>query len=204
VLRLGELGYGEEALAVARAIPDEKVRAQALGNIAPHLSEPLQMTALQEALTVARAIKHEYWQAQALAALVPRLGELGYGEEALAVARALPDEKVRAQALGDLAPHLSEPLQVTVLQEALTVARALPDKYWRAQMLAALMPHMKQLPIVRLYSLWCETLRILAARTRPDLLSDVGTLVSVITVLGGKEVLVATAQAIIEMGKWFP
>jgi hypothetical protein len=127
-----------QGLAYGRQILSERQRARALGDLAPHLSEPLQATVLQEALAAARTIASESRRIQALEALVLRLGELGYGEEALTVARTITDEKAQAQALGDLASHLSEPLQMTVLQEALAAARTIASEYWRAQPLAAL------------------------------------------------------------------
>jgi hypothetical protein len=192
----------QEALATARVIANEFRRAQALVGLVPHLSEPLQVTVLQEALTAARAITNKHSRIQALAGLVPYLSEplqVTVLQEALAAARTITDEDSRAQALAKLAPHLSGPL----LQEALAAARAIND--WpRAKALAGLTPYVKQLPVIVLYSLWCETLRNLAARPRPDLLSDIQALAPVITVLGGNEALVATVQAIIEVGKWFP
>jgi hypothetical protein len=194
----------QEALTAARMTTDMDARAQALALLAPHLSEPL----LQEALTEARAIEREDARAQALAGLAPYLSEplrVTVLQEALTEARAIEREDAlaeywRARVLSLLAPHLSESL----LQEALTVAREIESEDARAQALEGLVPHVKQLPVVRLYSLWCETLRRLATRTRRDLLSDIQALVPVIAALGGREALVATAQAIIEVGKWFP
>jgi Trypsin-like peptidase domain len=193
-----------EALADARAIADEYRRAQALAGLVPRLGE---LGYGEEALAAAREIADDESRAQALVELAPHLPEplqVTVLQEALAVVRAIADEERRAQALAGLAPHLPEPLQVTVLQEALAAARAIANDESRAQSLAGLAPHVKQLPVVRLFSLWCETFRILATRTRPDLLSDIQTLVPVIAVLGGKEALIATMQAIIEVGKWFP
>ncbi|BCL80763.1 hypothetical protein ccbrp13_32280 [Ktedonobacteria bacterium brp13] len=91
-----------------------------------------------------------------------------------------------------------------MLPEALVAVRAIARKRNRALALAGLAPHIKQLPVVELYPLWCATIHILAARTRSDLLCDIEALVPVIEVLGEKEALVATVQAIIEVGKWFP
>jgi hypothetical protein len=173
--------------------------------IAPHLSKPLRETALQEALTAARAIAKEESRAQALTALAPHLSEPSREtvlQEALTAAWAITDggTNPRAQALTALAPHLSAPL----LQEALATARAIENRHSRSSILAGLAPYVKRLPIVRLYALWCETLPTLATRTRPDLLSDLEALASMITALGGQEALSAMGQAIVESGKWFP
>lgn len=67
-----------------------------------------------------------------------------------------------------------------------------------------LAPYLEHLPAATLYPLWCETLHILASRTRGNVLLDIQALAPVIAALGGKEALFATAQAIIEVGRWFP
>ena len=114
---------------MARTIPNERDRAQALAGLAPHLPAPL----LQEALEMARTI---------------------------------PDDEIRAEALAGLAPHLSAPLQEIALQEAFEATRAIPFGEIRAAALAALAPSVKQLSVVRLYSLWSQSLHILANGTR--------------------------------------
>jgi hypothetical protein len=125
-------------------------------------------------------------------------------QKALAADRALEEKRYRAWALEELAPHLSEPLQTEALREALAAARATEDVYSRTSTLAGLIPHLEHLPSATLYPLWCETLHVRALRTRRDLLLDIQALSPVISALGGKEALAATAQAIIEIGKWFP
>ena len=107
----------------------------------------------------------------------------------------------RAEVLVELVPRLGE---LGYGDEALETARAMADEDRRAEALAGLAPHVKQLPVVRLYFLWNETLHILAIRTRSNLLSDIQALVPLIVALGEKDALVATMQAIIEVGKWFP
>lgn len=114
------------------------------------------------------------------------------------------DEGSRAEALAGLAPHLLAPLQERALHEALEAARAIVDKGNQAEALARLLPHVKQLPMVRLYSLWRQTLHILSLRDRSNFLSDLQVLIPLIAALGEKEALIATMQAIIKIGKWFP
>jgi len=63
-------GVGE-ALSAARQIQDEYLRADALGDLAPHLPPEL----LGEALAAARQIQNEEYRAAALRALIPELGK---------------------------------------------------------------------------------------------------------------------------------
>jgi hypothetical protein len=141
--------------------------------------------------------------AVALAWLAPQLSE-PLLREALAAVQAMEHEWARAPALTRLVPYLSEFLRMTALQEALAAARAIQKERDRTQVLTALMPLLEHLPAVVPYPLWCETLHILASRARSNLLLDIQVLSSVLALLGGKEVLDAIAQAIIEVGKWFP
>ena len=58
-----------EALSAARAIGDEKWRAEALAAVAPHLPPNLRDMALREALTTAQEIEYEGQRVEALAKL---------------------------------------------------------------------------------------------------------------------------------------
>jgi hypothetical protein len=208
-----------EALSAARAIQHEYLCARTLSKLAPHLPE-----ILPEALSAARAIQHEYHRARALSNLAPHLPEIL--PEALLVARAIQDESNRADALSNLAPHLPE-----ILPEALLAARAIKDEYYRALALSKLAPHLPEiLPEALLvaraiqheydrayalsgmilplkssssfdFSLWKESLRLLACRERKNLLEDITELSSVIIALGGSEALTQTARAIQEVGR---
>jgi len=203
VSRLGALGYGQEALVAVQTIEQEDAREQVLAELAPHLAELLQTETLQEALAAVRTIEQGDNRELALEKLAPHLSE-PLLREALAVARTIKDAYYRGLALVKLAPHLSESLQAVTFQEALAAARTIEEEHTRARVLARLAPHLEHLSIATLYPLWCETLHILASRTRSDLLSDIGVLLPIVTVLGEKEALVTIAQAIIEVGKWFP
>ncbi len=52
------------------------------------------------------------------------------------------------------------------------------------------------------YAPWPETLRLLAARTRKDLLSDLRALEPVLFALGGEETVAETFRAIQHVGRW--
>ncbi len=198
--RLAELGHPEEALAAAGKIWDEALRAKALRELAPHLPEELRKQALREALAAARKVRYADDRAEALAGLAPRLAELGHPEEALAAAREIGNAKHRARALAGLAPHLPEAL----LAEALAAAREIEREDRRAEALAGLAPHLARLPREQLSPLWRETLHILAARTRQDLLADLRALGPVVAALGGAEAVAGTFRAIQDVGRWWP
>ncbi|TRU36999.1 MAG: trypsin-like serine protease, partial [Microcystis aeruginosa Ma_MB_F_20061100_S20] len=123
-----------EALAVARGIGDEYLRAEVLTGLAPHLPE-----ILPEALEVARGIGDESYRAEALTGLAPHLPE-SLLPEALEIARGIGNEDYRAGALTGLAPHLPESL----LPEALAVARGIGDESSRARALTELAPHLPE------------------------------------------------------------
>jgi hypothetical protein len=55
-----------------------------------------------------------------------------------------------------------------------------------------------------LYSLWTETLPLLARRTRNDLLADLRALEPVVARLGGPEAVAETFRAIQDVGRWWP
>jgi hypothetical protein len=122
--------------------------------------------------------------------------------EALAVVRIEKDQFFRAEALVAIAPYLPPSLMREAL--AATLEIKVTEEHYQALALERLALHLEHVPVALLYSLWCETLHSLSSSTRGNLLSDIQALSPVITMLGGKEALIATAQAIIEVGKWFP
>ena len=188
-----------EALAEAQAIDWDHSRAQALMGLAPYLPEPL----LREALAGVRMVQ-EKALAEARARLTLRLAELGYPQEALVAAWAIENKGALAAALTGLAPYLPETERVEVLREALAAARAIEGESWRAEALAGLASHLARLPRQCLYPLWQETLPILTARTRKNLLADLRALSPVIAALGGAEAVEETFHAIQDVGRWWP
>ena len=171
--------------------------------LAPHLTAPL----LGEAVAAAWAIEDVWDRSRALAALAPRLAELGHPAEALEAARAIRNEgywspalAARSQALAALAPHLTAPL----LGEALAAARAIGYERGPSEALAALAPRLAELPPATLSPLWSKTIRLLATRTRRNLLRDLIALVPLLTALGGAEAVAETACAIQDVGRWWP
>jgi hypothetical protein len=179
-----------EALAAAREIKNEGDRARALTALAERLPE-----VWPEALAAAREIKDEYHRADVLTALAARLPpELL--PEALAAAREIKDAGARAHALSVLA----ERLPPEMLPEALAAA----NERTTAHVLSVLFPRLAELPRPALYPRWDETLPLLARRTRPDLLADLGALVPVIHALGGEAAIAETFRAIQDVVRWWP
>jgi hypothetical protein len=121
--------------------------------------------------------------------------------EALAVARAIRYGSHRAEALAGLVPRLAE---LGYPEEALAAARPIEDEHWRTKALSELAAHLVALPPAFLYPLWCNTLPILAARRRKDVLSDLPAVAPVIQALGGLEAIAETLRAIQDVGRWWP
>jgi hypothetical protein len=118
-----------DALAAARAISNEKARAEVLTALAP------------QALAAARKILDESIRAYVLALLAPHLPKTERADalrEALAATRTIFDDRTRAEVLTTLAPHLPE----TLLPNALAAARAISDEGTRARVLATLAPRL--------------------------------------------------------------
>ena len=171
-----------EELVIARSIGDEALRVKALGQLAPHLPTVL----LVEALSIARSVKNEVWRTQALVDLVPRLPveqRLSVLEETLTAVCSIQSED-----FGYKEVYTSSRV------EALgRLAQTLADWVQAANGSA--------------YHAWCKTLPTLAARPRPQLLSDLATLMPFILALAGDEAPQAAEgiyHAIQEVCAWWP
>ncbi|MEH2290643.1 NB-ARC domain-containing protein [Nostoc sp.] len=124
-----------EAFATARAIQNDRYRANALRALADKLPE-----VLPEALAAVRGIQDEYSRTNTLRALADKLpSELL--PEALAAAKAIQSESDRAYALSALADKLPSKL----LSETLAAARAIQSQRYRADALSALADKLPEL-----------------------------------------------------------
>lgn len=70
--------------------------------------------------------------------------------------------------------------------------------------LPGLVPHLLKLPEKDLYRPTADLLRHLQPIHRSSLLKDLGALAPLIAYLGGQPAIQATAEAILEIGEWFP
>ena len=73
-----------------------------------------------------------------------------------------------------------------------------------AEALAELAEYMVSLRPVGLYPMWDEALRRLATHSRKKLLNDLSALTPVVGALGGAEALAELAEAIDDVGQWWP
>lgn len=196
-----------EALTAAFAIKDPSSRVEVLTGLASHLSGKLKQQAVTEALAAVRAIRWEETRVEALVGLAPHLtAELL--TKALSIARATRHAGARAEALGRVIPYLQTDHRQQVLAEALAVVtRAERWSEGRSRALAILTNiwaawAKEARPAA--YSLWPEILHALANCSRQNLLADLRALVPVIFALGGTEAAEETAQAILDVKRWWP
>jgi hypothetical protein len=191
-----------EALDAARSIGDKGARYEALAILASHLPERERTAVLREALDAARSIRNEWARSRALASLASHLpAELL--REALDAARSIGHEGARSGVLTALALHLPAEL----LGEALDAARSIEEEEPRSEALAALAPRLAALPLRDLSTIWTQTLPVLVARTRRNLIVDFLSLVPVLAALAGSNAateLREVARAIQDVGRWWP
>ena len=182
---------------VAMLTPNAWAGAGDYSDMLPSLVPRLTPTLMQETLGRVRAIEQLEVRAKALAMLAGYLAEAEHGGvylEALDAAEAVDDGDNRATALGAVSEHVPEAL----LPRTLEPLRAVPKgKYLyvnsRAEALAVLAPRLARLPVDSLYPLWQDSLHVLAARARPQLLWDLWALPPVLATLGGVPALAAAA-----------
>lgn len=190
-----------EALEIARATQWDGQRAQHLAILVPLVPQEDRLPLIQEALTTARSSKYHYSGQQALAKLAPYIPSSWVDStlrEAFVASCSSGDEIC----LEALMPYLSHEERLTALQRALVYARSLEDDnvYARPHSLKVLVPWLCDLSLARLYSLWHETLHILADRTHVALRFDTGSLAGIIATLGGEEAVTEMASAILDIG----
>ena len=196
-----------EALAVAREIDNEKNRARALGILAPHLPDDLRTGVFREALAALRTIDDslEMDRAEVLGEIATHL-PAEMIPEVLAMARRISyvNRAVALCSLGSSYPNYRNS-KGRLLEEALATAREVDSASSRQRALCTLAPSwIEQTDSHFALSLWLATLPVLANRGRSDLLKDLRDLASVVFALGGQSSVVDTAQAILDVGRWWP
>lgn len=128
----------EEALDVARRIPDRWSRAEALRDMAGATANP-DPAVLQQALRAAIAVRRPYYVASAVEELSSHFDEALVGES-LTHACALDDEAERVRVVSALAPMLTPAMQTWVLNES----RGWLGQIARRSLLCALAPHVAE------------------------------------------------------------
>ena len=74
----------------------------------------------------------------------------------------------------------------------------------RGHLLALVGPLLEALPQFMLRDLWRESRPILAARSRPDLMIDIGNLAPLLPILGGANAVREALTAIEDVNRWWP
>jgi hypothetical protein len=191
----------QDALKTAQdASEDSRVLVQA--KLLPYLPEPDRSETLERVLAGISTLQSPVMRTQVLGELVPYLPEASR-QEALAEARAIQDATDRAEALTEFGSHVPEPLKRQVLDEALAAAREIRIPDYRVRAVTRLVQHVTGLTPPVLYSIWRETLHVLASSTRKDLLQNLRALVNVIDALGGANGAEDTYHAIRDVGRWW-
>jgi len=230
--RLAELGYSPEALVAARKIGDPHGRALTLARLipylapsakeeilrealaeawtfsygwrqtvfsmlAPHMSETL----LREALARSQAIEDRYSREEALASFLPQLARLGHLDEALNATQKIKQQHERESVVAQL---VSQMIDLGMLEEALKEAQKIDYDAPRRMALSRVVSHLSELSPEILHPLWLKMLHSLAGRTRQDLVSDLGALAPVLTLLATQEAVAEAFHAIEDVACWWP
>jgi hypothetical protein len=195
------------------------IQAQNLAEVLVGLAPHLQGTRMAEALDMAYSIEDPFWQGIALSSLAHRLAQSDLGH-AMAVVRRIQDDSVRAEALSNLAPNLDN----ESLKDAIKLTHEITSGYfsrqnmefsngsrssfttvWNARVraLESLAPHLPSSSRMDLYRTWQETVEELAGGTRDSLLMNLYQS-SVLFALGGVDAITEVAQAIEDVGRWWP
>lgn len=187
----------DAALAKIKRITDDYKQAQALTYILPQYARlGKSAEALQAAINIAR----RDWRGKALAGLAPYLSEAQI-DKALGEAEVSDDEGTLADALTGLAEWLPEDLLRRTFKSAQKVQR---EEFQRAALLTSLAARLAKVPPPERYRVWTDLIRDLANGTRVRLLKDLHSLIPLIAGLGGVEALLATGEAIEDVGRYWP
>jgi hypothetical protein len=132
---------------LAAAIDHPYFRARALGDLAPHLSEPERTHVLSCAIEAVPAIENPADRVEISSYLMRYLPEPERTEilrRAQDAAAAVDNPAGRAHVLGELAPRLSEPERVKALRRAFDTAAGIDDPYLRSWALGGLAPRLSE------------------------------------------------------------
>jgi hypothetical protein len=194
-----------ECLSAGRTSSDDSKlsRALALVLLAPCVDPSEQTDVLSDALRVARSVAPESDErARNLKGLVPFLDDHQRAEvlpEAFAFIRDLDRSLDPAQDLEELAPYLDAPQRAIAMEAALKL-----DAWRRAEALAALAPHFANDAPEDIVEIWKKSLRNLSANSRAAVCADLSALAPLIEVIGGPAGVRGLAQAVLDVGRWWP
>ena len=203
-----------DALEVMTRIGDQYAQAKALSFLAPQLLE-----LWSKALTMLDNITGEFssqYQAELIIELAPHLPE-NLIPQALEIALNIgsrdyfhiPSEKHQANALNSLIPYLPTNLaqQASEAKKNLNYKSNRPVetitfKHYSERELSTPIPNVDK--ISNPYDFWCELIHSLASLKRKELLREISENSQIIKELGSSETFREIADAIADVGRWFP
>ena len=189
-----------EALEVARNIENEYGRADALSSLAPHLPK-----IWSEVLEAIKNIKHDFSRARLLKSIAPYLPKsllpqaLEVARNILEVARNTKNISDQSLLLGSITPYLPE-----IRSKVLEALGDIENEYRRADVLNSLVPNVDKIFASFPYDFWCELIHFLASLKRRELLRQIGDNSNIIKELGSSETFREIADAVENVGRWFP
>lgn len=204
----------EEALTTVRGIRSNEHRARALLAVVPRLrGEP---DLLRQALTVARGIRQAGYRAMAIAVVAKQFDtheRPNALREAVETARNLRTDATRAEALVAVATEMAE--EPELLQDAINAMRTIKDPARRADALVAATAELGRTGYfwaadsdttgaMFRYQVFACLLGTAGDLPRDRLFEVVGLLAPAISVLGGAAEVQRTADAIRDIGSWWP
>ena len=191
----------EQAYQTALQIPDVGVRDGVLTGIGEQM---MQHGRVDQALQVAGDVKGGYARCLLEVQIVRGLIAAGRTAEGLELARGIACSYESALALRELSRLLAEEDRPAIILEVLSAARRIETGSMRASTLRAIANDIADYCERNGSQLWVETLKRLCARSREDLLQDLGALSPVIARLGGANAVIEVAHAIDDVGRWWP
>ncbi len=184
-----------DALKEIDSIANESDRVDRLSELAPQLPKEL----LKNALETANNITNESYRTNALKAIAPQLTN-NLLPDLLEVTNKIANEFYRANLLSTIAPQLPKDL----LLDALQAANNITNESYRANVLSSYTPNISQKFDIFPYNFWCDLIRSLASLKRKKLLKELSENSQIIKELGGTKTFREIADAIKDVGRWFP
>jgi hypothetical protein len=191
---LARAGRFEAAFDLADAAADTGTRIAVLLRIGSDGTRD----GVAEAKSALTEIRDQTMLAPMVTSVSLALARRGQPAQALDLIAGLPDG-LRAAALIPVAPHLAD-----VVVDAIALARTLHHPVHRAQVLAALTPPLAAAGTADMQDHVREVLRLLANRTRAELLQATPDLLPGLVALAGPAGLADLAAAITSAARWWP
>ncbi len=199
-----------EAVEVARGIENLEHRVKILSKVAIRLTDtPARDRLVRDILATAQSIEDVVYRSWALSALVDLFIELKRPSDGLDTARMIGHRVTRLHSIESLRCRLGDPdTPGWALGEAIDTAVALNESYFdhdlRPRALRTFIAQAATLPADLQHPIWSRSCRGIALQTRDLFLQDLVLFRPLIESLGGETALRTIAQAIENVGNWWP